>query len=66
MFSKNQIFETIWHNEYLGDYNTVMVHMRRLRKKIEEDSNNPKYIRTVWGLGYKFSKRDDTNEQNLL
>jgi len=59
VYSKSQIFEKVWHNEYLGDDNTVMVHMRRLRKKIEEDSNNPKFIKTVWGLGYKFSTKDD-------
>ena len=52
VFSKNQIFETIWHNEYLGDYNTVMVHMRRLRKKIEEDSSSPKYINTKSKIRY--------------
>lgn len=62
VYSKGQIFETVWHNSYLGDDNTVMVHMRRLRKKIEDDSNNPKFIKTVWGLGYKFSLKEDANE----
>lgn len=61
VFSKGQIFEKVWNTQYLGDDNTVMVHMRRLRKKIEEDSNNPKYIRTVWGLGYKFSLKEDSD-----
>lgn len=61
VFSKGKIFESVWHNEYLGDDNTVMVHMRRLRKKIEDDSNNPRYILTVWGLGYKFATEDDIN-----
>jgi DNA-binding response OmpR family regulator len=59
VYSKGQIFEAVWHNEYLGDDNTVMVHMRRLRKKIEDDSNAPLYIKTVWGLGYKFSLKDE-------
>lgn len=59
VFSKGKIFEAVWHNEYLGDDNTVMVHMRRLRKKIEDDSNNPRYIKTVWGLGYKFNLKEE-------
>lgn len=62
VYSKSQIFESVWHSKYNGDDNTLMVHMRRLRKKIEEDSNNPKFIRTVWGLGYKFNTRDDRHE----
>ena len=53
-FTKADIFEKVWQNAYLGDDNTLSVHMRRLRKKIEEDPNNPKYIQTIWGLGYKF------------
>ncbi|MBN2794966.1 MAG: response regulator transcription factor [Clostridia bacterium] len=61
VFSKGKIFEAVWHNEYLGDDNTVMVHMRRLRKKIEDDSNNPRYIQTVWGLGYKFAAEEIKN-----
>lgn len=62
VYSKSQIFESVWHSKYNGDDNTLMVHMRRLRKKIEEDSNNPKFIKTVWGLGYKFNTRDDRHE----
>lgn len=61
VFSKSQIFKDVWNTEYLGDDNTVMVHMRRLRKKIEEDANNPLYIKTIWGLGYKFCKREENN-----
>ena len=41
------------YNEY-GDINTVTVHIRKIRAKIEEDPKNPKYIKTVWGVGYKF------------
>lgn len=54
VFSKSQIFASVWGDGHSGDDNTLMVHMRRLRTKIEDDSNNPKYIKTVWGLGYKF------------
>lgn len=52
--SREKIFETIWgFNEY-GDINTVTVHVRKIREKIEEDPSDPKYIETVWGIGYKF------------
>ena len=54
VYSREQIFNQIWgYNEY-GDINTVTVHIRKIREKIEEDSSNPKYIETVWGVGYKF------------
>lgn len=62
VFSKGQIFEKVWRDDYLGDDNTVMVHIRRLRKKIENDPNNPKYIKTIWGLGYRFSMKEETDE----
>lgn len=54
VFSKKQIFNNVWKEEYYEDDNTVMVHIRRLRQKIETDSSNPTFIKTVWGLGYKF------------
>ena len=53
VFAKVQIYDSVWGEEFLSDYNTVTVHMRRLRSKIEDDSNNPKLIETVWGIGYK-------------
>lgn len=56
VFTKEQIFEHVWKDNYLGDDNTVMVHIKRLRNKIEDDSNNPKYILTVWGIGYKLGE----------
>ena len=43
-------------DDYLGSDNTVMVHIKRLRNKIEDDSNSPKYIVTVWGIGYKLGE----------
>jgi DNA-binding response OmpR family regulator len=53
IFSTQEIYEAVWEKDYLyGDNNTVMVHIRRLRTKIEEDTQNPKYIKTVWGRGY--------------
>jgi len=55
VFSKEQLFEKIWGYEYIGDAATVTVHVNRIREKIEEDSNNPKYIETIWGAGYRFN-----------
>lgn len=54
VFSKSQLIETLWGYEYLGDANTINVHIRRLREKIEVDPSDPKWIKTVWGIGYKF------------
>lgn len=55
VFSKEQIFEKIWGYEYLGDSATVMVHINRIREKIEDDSRNPKILETVWGAGYRLN-----------
>lgn len=54
VFSKSQLLETLWGYEYLGDANTINVHIRRLREKIEVDPSEPQWIKTVWGIGYKF------------
>lgn len=52
--SREKIFENVWgFNEY-GDINTVTVHVRKIREKIEKDPSQPEYIETVWGIGYKF------------
>lgn len=56
VFSKEQLFERIWGYDYAGDSATVMVHINRIREKIEEDSRNPKIIETVWGAGYRLNK----------
>lgn len=55
VFTKKQIYRNVWHDEYAYDDNNIMVHIRRLRKKIEPDPSNPIYILTVWGMGYKFN-----------
>ena len=57
ILTKNQIFQTVWKEEYLFADNTIMVHISRLRDKIEADSRNPEYLKTVRGLGYKFEKK---------
>lgn len=54
VFTKKQIFEQVWEETFYGDDNSIMVHMSKLRDKIEEDSKKPIYIKTIRGLGYKF------------
>jgi DNA-binding response OmpR family regulator len=55
VFSRNQMLSKIWDFSYEGDTTTVTVHIRRLREKIEPIPSEPKYIKTVWGIGYKFA-----------
>lgn len=55
--STEEIFEKIWNEKYLDSNNTVMVHIRRIREKLNEPSRNPKFIKTVWGVGYKIEKK---------
>ncbi len=54
VFTRDFLLEQLWGYDYLGDTRTVDVHMRRLRQKIEEDPANPRFLRTVHGIGYKF------------
>lgn len=56
VFSKEQLFEKIWGYDYVGDSATVMVHINRIREKIEDDGKNPRILETVWGAGYRFNK----------
>ena len=53
VYTKEQIYSLVWNDAYLGDENAVNVHISRLRNKIEDDTRNPRYILTVWGIGYK-------------
>jgi len=53
-FSKERLFSRIWGADNYGDIATVTVHIQKIRSKIEEDSSHPKYIETVWGVGYRF------------
>jgi DNA-binding response OmpR family regulator len=46
--------DAVWDYTYAGDAETVTVHIRRLRTKIEADPSRPRYLKTVWGVGYKF------------
>lgn len=54
ILSKETLFERVWGEHFFGSDNTMMVHIRRLREKIEEDASSPRFITTVKGLGYKF------------
>ena len=56
VFSKEELYEKIWGFDYVADSATVMVHINRIREKIEEDIKNPKIIETIWGVGYRFNK----------
>ena len=53
VYTKEQIYSLVWNDAYFGDENAVNVHISRLRNKLEDDTRNPKYVVTVWGIGYK-------------
>ena len=55
VFSKEQLYETIWGQDYLGDTATVPVHIQKIRRKIEKDPAEPSFIETLWGYGYRFN-----------
>ncbi len=52
VISSEELFENVWGERYLDDNNTVMAHIARIREKMHEKARKPKYIRTVWGVGY--------------
>ncbi len=54
VFTRDQLLDAVWDYGFDGDASTVTVHVRRLREKIERDPSNPSYVKTVWGVGYKF------------
>ena len=56
VFSINQIYESIWNEDAIGADNTVAVHIRHIREKIEINPKNPTYLKVVWGVGYKVEK----------
>ena len=56
VFSINQIYENIWNKEAIGADNTVAVHIRHIREKIEINPKEPRYLKLVWGVGYKVEK----------
>ena len=56
MFSREKLYEELWGQEAASDTATVMVHIGRIREKIEANPQKPEYIITVWGAGYKFGQ----------
>ena len=56
VFSTDEIFERVWNEKMYEANNTVMVHIRRLREKIEMDPKNAEIIKTVWGVGYRIER----------
>ncbi|MBD7915909.1 response regulator transcription factor [Clostridium sp. Sa3CUN1] len=56
VFSIENIYNSVWKQEFMQSDNTVMVHIRKVREKIEDDPRKPKYIKTVWGVGYKIDR----------
>ncbi|PER13161.1 DNA-binding response regulator [Bacillus cereus] len=63
IFTKKQIFENVWSDYYCADDNTIMVHISRLREKIEDSPKNPVYIKTIRGLGYRFARKEELYEK---
>lgn len=56
VFSIENIYNSVWKQEFMKSDNTVMVHIRKIREKVEDDPRKPKFIKTVWGVGYKVEK----------
>ena len=54
VYSKEELFKEIWNMDSIGDIATVTVHIKKLREKIEINSNKPQFIETIWGVGYRF------------
>ena len=54
VFTRTQLLDQVWGYEYYGDASTVTVHVRRLREKVEENPAEPRWVQTVWGIGYRF------------
>ena len=59
VFTREEMLDAVWKNDYSGDARTVDVHIRRLREKIERNPTQPEFIFTKWGVGYYFTDRDE-------
>jgi DNA-binding response OmpR family regulator len=57
VYTKAKLYQLVWNEEYYHDDNVINVHMRRLREKIEDDPSNPRYICTLWGIGYRLGEQ---------
>ena len=58
-YSRQELLDLVWGYQYAGYSHTVNTHINRLRSKIEDDPSNPRFIRTVWGVGYRFAEREE-------
>jgi DNA-binding response OmpR family regulator len=56
VFSIEKIYQSVWNEDSFECNNTVMVHIRKIREKIEDEPRKPRFIKTVWGVGYKIEK----------
>jgi DNA-binding response OmpR family regulator len=54
VFTREELLSAVWHYDYVGDSRSITVQMSRLRQKVEENPDNPRHLRTVWRVGYKF------------
>ncbi len=61
VFTREELMNRVWDVDYAAEYSTVTVHIRRLRSHIELDPDRPRFIKTVWGVGYKFTGNPDGN-----
>ncbi len=59
IFPAEEIYQRVWEEPSFAPENTVMVHIRRIRQKIELNPNKPEYIKVVWGIGYKMEKMEN-------
>jgi DNA-binding response OmpR family regulator len=57
VFSREKLLQDVWGYDFYGDSGTIDVHVRRLRAKLNDDSSNPRFIETVWGVGYRFKEQ---------
>jgi two-component system alkaline phosphatase synthesis response regulator PhoP len=58
-YNRQQLLDSVWGYQFEGYHHTVNSHINRLRSKIEEDPSEPRYIKTVWGYGYRFAEPDE-------
>lgn len=61
-YSRDELLDQVWGYQYSGYSHTVNTHINRLRNKIEHDPSEPKYVKTVWGVGYRFAEREELAE----
>ncbi|NLD98382.1 MAG: response regulator transcription factor, partial [Fibrobacter sp.] len=59
VFTKRQLYQAVWDDEYYYDDNTIMVHISRIRNRIENDPQRPRYLKTIRGIGYKLHDTGD-------